>query len=491
MNRALRATDPLLPYVIRRRVRHSGGGHAAFRLGFFAVVLFFLVPPALLELMGLGYKAGGNPLVKFHPATYFVVLGALAAILRGGRPGDRITELLSDSPALVAFIILIIDCVIYLLCNVGISGSAVFIETFLTAGLLTLALETGTERERRFLGYTILTFVLLNTVMVVGETLTHTELIPAMPQSVDGVAPVPLSGPLASTDFRGSALYGHPLLGSLVTAMAIFLLIGMRLRPFWTALFFTTLMIGIMAFSGRAATLVIAVFLMLSGVFVLVRGLITRNLSGGFVAGLFGFLFILLPLMVVIGTETSIGQRMIDHLYLDDSARVREVEWRVFDYLDLHQALFGMTLEQVNNLKAQLGLFTAHTDIENPWLLLFLNLGAIGFIVLIAALLFLIYHLLRKAPASGWLLLISMFLIESTSNSLGEKTDDLCFLAACMVAIKAFTPSPVPVVPVERRISPSSTRNSGIGLGPTPNGEHRNLTLVPLGQRRSLHPSRR
>jgi hypothetical protein len=216
-----------------------------------------------------------------------------------------------------------------------------------------------------------------------------------------------------------------------------------------------------------------------------VRGLVTRELSPGFVAGLLGFVFVLLPLMVLIGTETSIGQRLVDHLYYDDSAQARQVEWRVLHYLSTHDLLFGVPLDRVTILKAQIGLAAADTDIENPWLLLFLNLGAIGFVIFLAALLLFFSHLLRNAPPAGWLLLIAMVVIDSTSNSLGRKTDDLCYLAACMIAVSAFARRPVEAAaePERRRAPPPRPRDRAMSPSAAPAGSGRSLAPLPLARR--------
>ena len=119
---------------------------------------------------------------------------------------------------------------------------------------------------------------------------------------------------------------------------------------------------------------------------VLLRGIVTRNLSMGFVGMIAAAVLILPPLMLVLITSTDIGERILTHLYVDDSAEVRNIQWLVLNHLNLHDVLFGVPLDRLDVLKYQIGLGEATTDIENFWLLMFLNLGVMGFVVFLVAL---------------------------------------------------------------------------------------------------------
>ena len=71
-------------------LKHINSRRAAFALGFVAIILTFALPGSLLNAIGLySYQPGGDPLTKFHPATYVAVLAALVA-LYGRRAGRRL-----------------------------------------------------------------------------------------------------------------------------------------------------------------------------------------------------------------------------------------------------------------------------------------------------------------------------------------------------------------------------------------------------------------
>ena len=66
-----------------------------------------------------------------------------------------------------------------------------------------------------------------------------------------------------------------------------------------------------------------------------------RRLSGRFVAALAGALLVLVPLGFVVASSTSIGQRIVDHLYVDNSAEVRNTQWEALNYLTPRDVLLG------------------------------------------------------------------------------------------------------------------------------------------------------
>jgi hypothetical protein len=129
----------------------------------------------------------------------------------------------------------------------------------------------------------------------------------------------------------------------------------------------------------------------------------------------------------------------MDNLYYDDSAAVRTTQWEVLGYLDLRNWLFGISHVDLDILKYQIGLGGKDTDIENCWLLMFLNLGGVGFSVFLVVLGAFAVHLCRQTGSMfGWLMIVSSLIIDSTSNSLGVRTNDLLIQVAFAVAISGY-----------------------------------------------------
>jgi hypothetical protein len=413
-------------------LRRSDPARRAFVFGFITVILIFLLPASLLVSLKLYSDAPGDSvLIKFHPATYTAILGAWFA-LYGKRRGGGVAALFRERPTLAWSIVLILASAVYSVLSVGLSGIALFIETYLAAALTAIALEMGTPRQLRALGYTLMIFCLINVAISLMEGATQTHFLPLEPGLAKNVD-------IGVEDFRGQALYTHPLTGALVTSMAVFAVLGMRLRGPTTAAVFGAFIVGLMSFGGRSALFTAMSTIIAVALFQLTSGLVTRRLNIGFLAAFIAGALLLPVLFAILVTMTDVGMRITTHLYLDDSADVRIVQWRVLPLLNLHDILFGASLDRIAHLKVLVGLTGPGEDIENGWLLLFLGLGVIGLPIMVGGLFLFLWHLGKSTNTSiGWLVIIVTVLVSTTNNSLGRKSPDLIFLTAFMVALSGF-----------------------------------------------------
>jgi polysaccharide biosynthesis protein VpsF len=452
--------------------RQSGGNQrmrrAAFTMGLLAVIVEYAISGNTLEDLGIDYAStGGNPLVKLHPGTYLILIGAVMALMLMRPAGSGLVRFFRATPALASFVMLILFCAFYSIANVGLSGAAVYVESYLAAGLLAVVLEAGTDRQKRTLGWWIIGFTVLSIIISIGESLTQTHLIAL---HIADLTQAQLGQD--AEDFRGSGLFAHPLTAALSTMMATFMLLRMRMSPIMKAALFTTFLVGLLSFGGRAALGTTLVLLLIAVVVVMFRGIVSRNLSLGFVGTIAAAALVLPLVMLLVITSTDIGERILSHLYVDDSATVRSIQWLVLNHLNLHDVLFGVPLERLNVLKYQIGLGAETTDIENFWLLMFLNLGIMGFVVFLIALGLFLVHLGRvTAHPLGWMLLIGSIIVDSTSNSLGRKSVDLIFMVACMVAMSGY-PRAAPALSLRRRAI-TTFRKTSERLGARPS--HANL----------------
>lgn len=409
----------------------------AFSLALLGVVLTFLLPSGMLVTFGLySDDPGGNPLTKFHPATYVFVAAAWLALY--GRRGTGLTALFRDRPLLALAIVLIVACTAYSISVWGVAGAALYIETYLSAALAAVALETGTDRQLRRLAYLILALCLIGVWISLVEGRLGQQFFPQAPIHLSAAQ---VKGMLQfggqASEFRGAAFYTHPLTGAMVTSLALFLVMGMRLGWWFAAFAFGWFFVGLLSFGGRAALGTTMLMITSAALFQLAFSLVKRELNLGFLAA-FVAGSILVPLLTaVLVTETNIGARIVGHLYEDDSAQVRFIQWQILPLLNFHDVLFGVSADHFESLKSQVGL--TGLDVENPWLLTFLGLGSLGWPLLLGGMFSLMLHLGRRAnTGASWMLVTAALLICSTSNSLGRKTPDLVFLSVFAVALSGF-----------------------------------------------------
>jgi MFS family permease len=467
MIRALRTLSPVRLTDVRSASGNVRIRRAAFSIALFGVILQFAFSGNTLENLGIDYASpGGNPIFKLHPATYLAAIGCCMVLFMIRPAGSGLVRFFRKTPTLAAFTFMILFCAFYSIANVGFSGAAVYVESYLAPAMLAVALEAGTDRQKRSLAWWIIGFVVVSIIISIGEGATQTHLIP---MHLDDSVAKEFADDVQ--DFRGDGLFGHPLIAAGVTSMTTFMLLRMRMNGLLKGALFTTMLIGLLSFGGRAALLTTVIIVFIAAAYELLRGILRRDLSMGFVGAVAAAVLILPPLMIVLVTSTDIGERIITHMYIDDSAQVRNLQWQVLNYLNLNDVLFGVPPDRVEMMKYQIGLGGATTDIENFWLLMFLNLGGIGVIVYVAALGLFIVYLGRTADHPlGWMLLIAAILIASTSNSLGRKSTDLFFATTCIMAMTGY-PKTVPA-PAKKPVGPdrpSGARTSrGLALRPTP-----------------------
>lgn len=416
------------PHAIRASVARPTTA-ALFGYVVFAIVLQFVFSQNILSQ--LGYK------LNVHPATFLIMVCALYAMARGLIP---VTQRLRDAPGLMLFVFGIPVVALYSICFAGFSGSTVFVESFWSAGVLALLLEPASAKQKRILGRILIGLVVGNIFVAMYESIAHVELFPiSLDPSVTDL------GNNDVDDFRAHAFYAHPLTASLVTSMAIFFLYSTRMRLIYSAPIFGFMLVGLLAFGGRTALGVTALLSIAAAFFVLVAGLARRRLSLDFVLVILVAFVFIPPIIAIIVGETTMADRIIHNLYYDDSAAVRATQWRIFDYLSLNDWLFGMPKQRVEYLKYQIGLGAKNTDIENFWILLFLNLGAFGFTLFVVIFGSFLVHLGRYTNTlNSWLLVGAALMINSTSNSLAVWTNDLLIEVAFLIAISGFR-APLPV----------------------------------------------
>jgi hypothetical protein len=408
----------------RLKDQESEASTVAFTLALLAVVLEFTVSGNTLSVLGISYDVpGGNPLVKFLPGTYMAVFAGLFSLVSGARRNRGVGHLLSKAPALVVFLGLTVFSAIYSAFNVGLTGAGVYLDTYLSAGFLAVAMLDANERQRALFARVVLSMCVLNVLISILESMRQDHFIPF---EVNGIEDLDtLSG-----EFRPAALYTHPLTGAMGTAFGLFLCTEARLSFFRTAVIFGILFVGLLSFGGRAALVASVGLLLIRVAITMGRDLLHRRFNGPLLGALVISVGVLLPVASYLLVATPIGERIVSRSYYDDSAEVRADQWAVLKYLTPNQAMFGTPAVALEHVYTQVGL----TGVENPLILMFLNLGIIGFPIFSVGLIAYFVYIYRTYPGSGWLLAAAVIIL-SGSNSVGTKSPDLFVMTACAVAM--------------------------------------------------------
>ncbi len=454
MTRSLRILKPVTPAEAANP--RAGAATGMFWWAVLALLLQFIFPYVVLQAMGVNVTA-----LKEHPSTILVIIGGIYVLARGVVPFHQRCR---EQPGLLLFVFAIPVLNIYSAYFTGVSGAALYAESYWSAGMLALMLGTASPRQKRILARILITICVINVLIALYESATTTNWFPLV---IDPDAPLLDS----DVDFRANAFFNHPLTASLITSMAIFLLFAMRMRFIFKAPTFLLLLIGLFAYGGRTALGVTLILTVLVALYILFSGVIRRNLNLEFIL-IMASAVIVIPIVVAfIVTQTSIADRIMDTLYIDGSAETRATQWEVFKYLSLRHWLFGITHSDLDVLKYQIGLGGKETDIENFWFLMLLNLGGIGFLVFLVTFGIFLVHLGRYTNnLYGWLLVVAALIIDSGSNSLGSKSSDLFCEVAFMIAMSGYREySPQPRLmfnAIRNRLNPTDRIVGVLGEGP-------------------------
>jgi hypothetical protein len=324
------------PHPSKHHTRDQRPADVLFWVSVFAILLQFFVTSNVLRTMGIDVN------MRVHPASVLVLLCASYALLKGVVPFHKRCR---DSPRLLLFVFGVPLLAIYTVYFNGISGAAFYFDSFWSAALLALSLESATDQQKRWLGRLLIALVIVNVLIGLWESVTQNNWFPFVANATDGADDL---AALETEDFRANAFYGHPLGASFITSMAFFLLYSMRIRVIFAGPIIGLLLVGLLAFGGRTALGITLLFSTVTVFYVLTVGIVRRSLRLDFVIGIVAAAIIVPLLIAIVVTQTTIADRIINTLYFDDSAQVRVTQWMVLDYLSLKNWLFGVPLADLD-----------------------------------------------------------------------------------------------------------------------------------------------
>lgn len=393
---------------------------AGFALLALGTVLYLTVSAPLLTALGIPYDApSGAFIFKLHPGTY-VLLAATGLLLAAtGNPLRGLAGAVRDQPLMGVHFASTVVLLGYSVLRHGPSGSAFIIETLMMAPLCGLALTRLEPDARRRLFGLIMALVALNAAIAVVEAVLKDRLIPL---TVAGGVAIP------DAHFRATALQGHPLENAQISAPFVLLAGGMAVAAWARGGLSALLLLGLLCFGGRTAFVASAALLGGLAAWTAVAGCLRGRWSYGRIMG--GGVLAVLALAAGIGAvlASGMGERVLTQLVWDDSAEVRLRVWGALDYMSAWDVAFGIPPHDIEMIIDRLGLNYPLETIENFWLLMLMQLGAVGLVPFTAGLAAGVAALWRGSGGAGRLALLLFLGIASSNNSLASKSHALAIL---------------------------------------------------------------
>ncbi len=389
------------------------------------LVVVLLLSVSAFALIELGWQygeAGGAAWEKIHPATLLsALLVALVAMTRGN-PLLAVADALAAHPAIMAYLAGIALLIVHAMFVVGLPFTT-FIDTFLAAALLFLLLRDIDDEMRHKLALIVHALFFANAAVGIAEFALNFRL-----------TPLHIGQEILDAEWRSSALMGHPLSNALLTGSYMVLLLsgGARDLPVWMKpLAFLAAAAAMIVFGGRAATVLVLVFVLWN---VVQRG--TALLSGRpfnprlVLVGLIG-LPVLAGLVVALA-DAGFFQRFIER-FIDDegSASTRVEMFALVAHVSWSELLLGPDPAHIQSLMRHYGL---DYGIESFWLSLFLTHGIIVSMMFFTALILFCWQIHKTVPPSLPVLLY-FFAVASASTSLSSKTTGLAVLVLMILIL--------------------------------------------------------
>ncbi len=376
-----------------------------------SLVAVFSVSPMALGAMGVNYDSvGGAMWQKLHPATYTAALALAVHISGQRRPLAYIRALPARFPGATFFFVIWILLIAYAALVQHLPITAL-IETYLIAVVALIMHDDLTTGSRAFIRVFLHVILFVNSTIGVFEFVTHLRLFPYV-----------LSGEEVTGDYRSTALLGHPLLNAATTGayvLCLFFGADAALAPLARVLLIGVQILGLAAFGGRTAIMMCT--LIISGGLLKDFGLLLMGRRFD-LRRLLLFIFITPVVLGAIGYAVSAG--VFDDLigrFVDDngSAEARVIMVKMFDAFDVADLMLGPNPDLVSSTQRSLGIAVG---IENTWVALMFQYGALMTAFFICGLLALFWEFWRQARRGAIFLFLYFFVIISSAIGLAAKT---------------------------------------------------------------------
>ncbi|MDD3371511.1 MAG: VpsF family polysaccharide biosynthesis protein [Alphaproteobacteria bacterium] len=389
------------------------------------IFLRVALSPPLLSTWGFDYESAGF-FNKIQIGTYFVYLSFAILLLDRAQPIQTLARIFNEHKAFFLMFLISLMATVYWVMR-GPQGVSLMIDTHLPIPIAALVLSYAPRDYCRKAIEFMLVFAALNGAVGMAEALGKFRVLPTSPEwSV-----------LEEDSFRASALLGHPLSNAEFSSIALFAVLSLKKNVFAKTFYSGVFVVSLVAFGGRAAFVFSLLGLFLYSA-VSFRHLV-REMSVLKFFFLMAMVFVVPALLIgllYVAFSSGMGDRLIAYRSMDDSsAEARTVAFDAFNYINLPDLIFGMSSDKVDEIVSRIGLKLPMADIENPWILMMLQLGLIFFVLWFIATAVFVFALMHRKPFIVKLLVLSYFLTASLSNSFGRKDVLYSYMVAVVLCL--------------------------------------------------------
>ncbi len=393
-----------------------GYARVVFILFCIGVIPRILLSDGFLNLLYPYTTEGGNFVGKIHPGNYLMMF--CAGLIYLG-PGFRFhADDLAPLRSVIIFLIVVFAISAFNFAQ-GRTGAAGYIlDIYVTTAISMIFILAMPFQWRAFLGNLLVSVLVVNAGLAIIEFGMGRLLIPPT---------------LVPLEFRPTGFLGAALNAGVVNLTVAIMLIGMRLHWSLKLVGVTILVIGIFISGSRTAMLLSTVAIPLA---VLVSAHVRKS---GFSPGVMAVLMaatgiVAVPLLYFVASEMGVLARF-ETGYVDDSAQTRIDVYRVFEFVEWKDILFGANILEIRQIvQRELGI----EHIESPIIFFVFDMGLIGAVFFLLVFAGLLIGLARGTHPTIGIGLLFFVTLAATNNTLSSKVPSVfvaLVLATCLRAV--------------------------------------------------------
>ncbi len=363
---------------------------------------------------------GGHWYQKIHPGTMaLMALFFIVFFLR--EPASFLHEQRRENSAAFQFAWGILIMAAASVMNTGLKGTAYIADTFAFTAVYLLLMAYLSPKQKQRISALVFIFIALNSIIAVGEFSLKSHLIE--PEFHFGF-------------FRSSALFGHPLANSLITATAAIAFLKTPASSSVKTVYVGLLITALFSFGGRGSlgALCAGIFAYMFLAAWMEQKTDIKTQLGGVLYYYFGLVVVFMGLVLFI-FYTDIGSSISSRLNMDSSIKERFNSLLILDHFSGSEIIWGVGSEEFLSTVGQSGVVTI---VENFWIVMLLRLGLPVFILFIASFSYLLYQSAKKGSWVNIVISFVFLLAASTNNSLSSKTVSLAVFLVLMTGTGLF-----------------------------------------------------
>lgn len=390
-------------------------------------LLHMVLSDPLLRALGVNYSGEeGHFYEKIHPGTALIFLSLLVVLLKHANPAGEILAIIRRHTAFASLFCVYVLAFFYMVARSGFAGLAFIIDCHMAAVICAIVLSYAPLSLCRKAVHMFVSMGILNALLGIAEAVFRFRLFDYNQGWYV----------LQEDYFRASAFMGHPLDNAIFTSVAVFVVMAMPYGKLLKALAVSILLLSLLAFGGRSALLfsftgmAVLACAGLKGIMALRQLSLMRvlSLAAFTVAGIACF-----AAVICYALKAGLGERIMASAFWDKSADSRRLVFMVFRYMTPEEILFGVSPQRVMDIVYRMNLVIPLVNIENPWIMMLMQFGAILFSFWFLATLAFIRALIKHQSLALQMAVIAYFAIASTSNSFGRKDPNYAIMVCAVV----------------------------------------------------------